>query len=345
MKSVVILGAGLGGISAGIFLLEKGIKVQLIEGSGTFSVKTCGEFLSYEAIELLDRLGIAPKKEIKEMHLHYRDRSLRRKMPFSCGSMPRLELETMLLQRFNTLGGESILGYKVQKITSAPHFQLYLDNGEKIETKELIISTGRFQGMPPPKNLPYRGIKNHYVMENPPDALNMVFFPDGYLGFCPIDDNKTVVSCLTQKKEIKIEEMLKMYPLDKYLHEKQPLFQDWLTTPVGAFGCKTLPLWPNCYFVGDAAATIPPISGQGMTIALTSGQMAAKYIEKGDWKEYRKAWRERYYKRIAFSRLLHGAALSTKIAPKLFSFLEKHPRWIDTFFELTRDTISRAPLA
>jgi len=341
MKKVTILGAGIGGISAGIFLLKKGIDVELIEGSRALSVKTCGEFLSYEAIELLRELDITPKKEIKETIFHYEERSFLRKMPLPCASMPRLELETALLQKFHALGGTIVFGHKVEKIVSNSYFQLYLDNGEKIEAKEVIFSTGRFQGMASLENLPYQGIKNHYMMENPPDALNMVFFPDGYLGFSPIDHNKSVLSCLVKQKEIKIEKLLKIYPLDKYLKNQEPLFQNWLTTPVGPFGCKKLPPWANSYFVGDAAATIPPISGQGMTISLISGQMVAEYVVNGRYEEYRKMWKKRFYKRIALSSMLHAAALSPKVAPKLFYFLMKNPRWIDTFFYLTRDTIYR----
>ncbi len=335
MKKVVILGAGLGGISAGLFLLEKGIDVSLIEGSSSLAVKTCGEFLSYEAIALLDHFGIFPKKEIKEIHFHHQDRSFRKKIPIPCGSMPRLELETLLLQRFNTLGGKLILGHKVQKIVSRPRFQLHLDSREKIEAEQLIVSAGRFQGMPVPKDLPYRGIKNHYITESPPDALNMTFFPKGYMGFSPIDHNKSVVSCLVKQDGIDVEELLKMHPLSTHLQGREPLFQEWLQTPIGPFGCKALPLWPGSYFVGDAAATIPPISGQGMTIALTSGQMVAEYVVQGLWQEYRKAWKKRYYKRIALSRILHAAALTPKATPKLFRFLEKHPRLIDRFFYLT----------
>ncbi|MBS0584718.1 MAG: FAD-dependent monooxygenase [Verrucomicrobia bacterium] len=341
-KKVVVLGASLGGLSAAISLLEKGIPTTLIDAASGPFLKTCGEFLSHEAIDLLAKYGIRPTRALREVHLHYENCLVKAPFTTPCASMPRLTLENLLLEHFLKLGGNALLATKVHNIVPGPPFQLYLDKGEVIHTKDLVIATGRFQGAMPVGSLPYRGIKTHYHMASPPEALHMVFFKGGYYGLSPLDHKTAVFSCLVKQSvldsfsdnEAFLKELLSTSPLQEYFQQGAPLLKEPLTTPIGRFGLKKLPDWQNSYFIGDAAATIAPLSGQGMTIALTGGEMAADYIGEGLWQEYRKAWQKRYRFRINLSRILHSGGAASWVLSKAFPLLEKYPKTVEKLFTL-----------
>ncbi len=340
VKKATILGASLGGLSTGISLLEKGVEVLLIDASSSPTLKTCGEFLSHEAVSLLNKWGIRPKREIKEAFFYYQGRKIVIPFPDACGSTPRLALENALLERFIALGGKASLGTKVHHIIPGPPFQLHMDAGEVVETFDLIISTGRFQGKAPTTSPHYIGIKNHYQTPYPPSALHMTFIEGGYYGISPLDHKTMVVSCLLKKREpVALEELFSKNPLiQEHLRGATPFLSTPLVTPLGNFGKKELPLWEGSYFVGDAAATVAPLIGQGMTIALTSGQLAANYVRRGEWQEYRKAWKKHFSTRVSLSSILNSLALSPLFAPRLFPLLEKYPKIIETLLKKSSST-------
>lgn len=321
MARDIIIGAGLAGLSAGISLLDKGREVLLFEASEKLTVKTCGEFLSYESLALLEKWKIFPKFTIHKAHFHYNHRSIVFELPSPCGSMPRLDLENTLLDLFIKKGGKVQFGTKADP-ASFP--------GESV-----IISAGRWQGKPP-TSPHYIGIKNHFSM-TPPSDLHMFFSKDSYFGISPLTEGKVVFSCLAKPMQHpeqfirdKIQDIL-------LLQDAVPSLPSWLITPVGALGMKKLPDWPNVYFLGDARATIAPLSGGGMTMALTSGEMAAEFIVQGKWQEFQKAWHHRYARRIQLAKTLNSLVFRPSLLPLLFKLLQAYPELIQKFFTWTRD--------
>ena len=69
------------------------------------------------------------------------------------------------------------------------------------------------------------------------------------------------------------------------------LFPQWLVTRAPEFSHRKTPKWANGYFIGDAAGSIPPATGNGLSMALSSGIMAAKYAVRGDANGFRRAWK------------------------------------------------------
>ena len=84
---------------------------------------------------------------------------------------------------------------------------------------------------------------------------------------------------------------------------------EWIEGLVPKFGFKPLLDIPQVYMVGDAAASIPPMTGDGVGMAITSGVMVAHAAHAGNWESYQRMWRQTFAPRIAWGKRLHHLAL------------------------------------
>ncbi|MFN3396558.1 MAG: geranylgeranyl reductase family protein [Thermodesulfovibrionales bacterium] len=92
-----------------------------------------------------------------------------------------------------------------------------------------------------------------------------------------------------------------------------------------------IPLWKgdtfnkgNILFAGDAAGQVMPLSFEGIYYAMKSGQLAAKAVINHRPGDYRKLWRDKFYKRFLLMRLLWEYFLkSDERAEKLVELLKR----------------------
>jgi len=331
MKKYLILGAGVAGLSVGNSLLDLGVGVTLLEGGTEFSVKTCGEFLSYKVLPLLETWGISPDRRVSEAFFHHKEKQIAVEFPELCGSMPRLDLELQLADRFQKKGGTIHFGKRIDEIVPKTPFLVSSEDGDSYEADALIISAGRWQGKKAGGTVRYQGIKNHFCSKHLPSSLHMVLLDDGYCGVSSLNGEKAVISCLqkfrggTSERTSLLSHFSSVDALRPFVSDAAPFFESHLEAPIGGFGIKELPNWPNAYFVGDAAATIAPIFGEGMTLALNGGKLAADYIVQGKWEEYRAAWKTAFEKRVRKSIVANTVALSPTLQPLLFSLWKQFP--------------------
>ena len=96
-----------------------------------------------------------------------------------------------------------------------------------------------------------------------------------------------------------------MFHLKNRLLKSRKIFPQWLTGRIPEFGIRKNPEWDRVFWIGDAAGSIPPVSGDGLAIAVTSGCMAAEYLMNRDAHAFRKAWLKRYKSRFFWAQQLH----------------------------------------
>lgn len=216
-----------------------------------------------------------------------------------------------------------------------------LSSGEKWESSVLLICTGRLVNtllgqQPSPC---YIGVKAHFegicIQE-----LMMHITKGAYFGVSPIDTNCVnvagIIACssaeLLNPKET-LDSFLKkpgLEQLQNILASGKMQFNDWLVGTVPEFGIRTQPQWPNVYFLGDAASVIPPATGNGLAMGLTSGILAATCALKGQDALYRALWTKEYKTRISRGMILHRLFLSPKwvnaipFISKLFPFIPQY---------------------
>lgn len=355
IEECVIIGGGVAGLSAANQLIDEGVNPLLIE-AGTFpSHRICGEFLSYECLPILRNWEIPISNEISQCQLFRGLNTIEFDFPEYSGTCSRFILDHSLLMRAKQKGGRvlsetSVISLKIPTKRSG-NYEIVLSNGQTIKSHHLMIGTGRIPGMPGINNrvtMRYRGFKAHFEGVAPSDKIEMHTFPGGYLGLSTIDSTTANVACIIDMKyskhldsaesfmnEIKNTSHLPFFR--ERMSAARMIFPQWMLGQVPEFGIRNNPSWENVFWIGDAAGSIPPISGQGLSIGITSGCMAAEFYLKRDVEGFKKAWTRRYRKRFLVASMLHKMMISPQMSSVAFTLGKAIPRLPLSLWKLTRE--------
>lgn len=351
MNDVIIIGGGVAGLSAAIHCHELGMKPILIEAGSYPAHKVCGEFFSPECLPLLKRWGIEPKNYIRRATFVRGSQSFSFDFPTAVGSMPRYYFDHKLMQYAQSCSIGVRTQTSVEKIENDKDlYTVTTSSGEIFQSASLILGTGRVAHLlhqsAKPLELPYLGIKAHFKSGNiPSDLLQMFVFQGGYAGVTIVDDGIINLACLIKKSVLKSGQTPESYlftvaqkpgyeNLLKVL-ESQQLF-DWMHAEVPEFGIRSYSFRPNIFYIGDAAASIPPATGDGLALGLLSGALVAPYVASGDVVGFQNAWKKNYSRIFLAGRILHVCMMSRLLSSLGFFSAQRLPQLAQKFFSLTR---------
>lgn len=127
--------------------------------------------------------------------------------------------------------------------------------------------------------------------------------------------------------------------LKALLQQGAPLFPSWMVTEVPEFSsCDgNEEAFQNLFLMGDAKATIPPASGAGLSMGITSGWMAAEFSLLDQGKEYQAAWQTRYATRLRWASLLHHLMLNPFFGEIVLNASILYPSLFRLLFRKIRD--------
>jgi len=351
MKQTIIIGAGLAGLSAANRLLDNNIKPIIIDSDIIGKPKVCGEFFSPECHEYLKSWGVKMNL-VHNIHFITNNSKMDFKIPEPAASLNRSKVELKLYERALGLGATFYFNTKVEKIVPPKNkkglYLISLSNGKSLEANYLIVAAGRLNFLNQTKqNIKpkYIGIKSHYKNVDIDNDLYMYLDNGLYMGVSKIDENLVNVCCLVKREEFEkyktpddfMQHLInKSDVLKKQFKNGTNIYDDWLTVPVFNFGKKIIQKWPNSYFIGDAAASIYPASGNGLAIGISSGVMAADHIANSSKEDFHKLWQKRYSRRFFYASILHKIFMS----PRLYNFGTKlikiFPGLSNFFYKFTR---------
>lgn len=350
----LIIGGGIAGLSVVNRLVDLAENPVLIEASDYPSHKICGEFLSPESLPYLEDWGIIPESRIKKTTFFVENTIFDFKFPKEAASMSRYELDKKLSDRAIKNGATIITNMRVIALKAVEKslntlYEAKLSDGTILFARNVFVGGGRFfnfsQNNLKPK-MPYFGFKAHFSGIDSKNTLEMHAVENGYLGISPIEKNVVNVACLAKvtstikNPEKFIEDFLNnksAQQVNEKLKSGKMLFDQWLFTEAPSFEAKANPHLKNIYFIGDAAGSIAPATGNGLGMAITSGYMAADYAVSEDSLLFHKAWKKRYGSRIKRGHLLHKVMMS-KVLTKVSFFICKHAPFIPKIiFSSTRE--------
>lgn len=365
MYDVIIAGGGLAGLGLSIQLARAGYRVALFEKEAYPYHKVCGEYISLESWNFLEEMGL-PLSDwnlpiIRTLLMSAPNgRSLQQELPLGGFGISRYRLDAALADIARSAGVELHEATRVTDIlfeknvftvrTSAGSFSARVACGTFGKRSNLDVRWKRaFIRKKSTRLNNYIGVKYHVKANLPADQIGLHHFSHGYCGISKIEDDRYCLCYMTTAGNLQasgnsIAEMeatiLRRNPyLDELFSSTVSLFEQPVTIAQISFEKKTQ-VEDHVLLIGDAAGMAPPLSGNGMSMALHGSQIAFACIDaflKGEMARYEleqewiDRWNRQFGKRLWMGRLLQrwfGSVLRTNLLlyslkpfPRLVSFL------------------------
>ena len=356
----VIVGGGLAGLAASILLAREGRQVALFEKESYPFHKVCGEYISMESWSFLSRLGINLQKEnpprINRLLLTAPNgNSVTTPLPLGGFGMSRYVLDQQLAVIARNEGVDLFESTVIEQVDfEEDAFLVQLRGGRQTRAlvccgaygkrSRLDISLNRKFLNSQDKRLDnYVGIKYHIHTTWPEHLIGLHNFTDGYCGISAIEENKYCLCYLTHARNLKkcsnnisqLEEkvLFKNPHLRKIFNQSR--FCDGFPVSISQVGFSSKSQVENhILMLGDSAGMITPLCGNGMSIALHTGAIAAgivmdfltKKISRNVMEEnYVKAWRKEFSRRLRTGRWLQSFFGSPRLSNVLVGTVKALP--------------------
>ena len=324
----LVIGGGPAGSMVAIRLAFAGCDVMLLEKERTAHHKVCGEFLSGEAVEYLNLAGVNPldpgAATIRSIRLCSKHGIAEAVLPFTALSLSRVALDAAMIARAAESGGRVRLGALVERLTRRDaDWLVELQNGELLSARTVFLANGKHdlrgweRGRGVQGNL--IGFKMHWQLkplqiEALRGSLEMFLFPSGYGALSLVEGDAANLCLVVGRSELRriggwTELLANLLDDNQQLRQRlrgaKTLWERPLAIspiPYGYLVEGGSGLWR----VGDQAAVIPSFTGDGMSIALHSGTLAAEMFLAG-------AGEEEFHRKL-HKQLKSGMSLATLIS-------------------------------
>jgi menaquinone-9 beta-reductase len=289
----LILGAGPAGCAAAIMLAKGGAAPVIFERSVETGDALCGGFLSWQTLETLKRLGLADPggHVVTRLALYAGDRSATATLPHAAIGISRHRLDTRLQQLASDAGAGMERGMTAREL-GADGAVRFAD-GQTIRPASLFLATGKhdLRGVARPRSdeadltlgLRVRLAPDAALTRLSGGQIELHLFDRGYCGFVLQEDGGGNL-CMAVRKARLAEAGGDPETLLRLLGDENPALGGRLAFarggPVEAisavpYGWRTSETREGLFRLGDQAAVIPSLAGEGNGIALASGIMAA----------------------------------------------------------------------
>jgi menaquinone-9 beta-reductase len=302
---LVVIGAGPGGCATAIAAARSGAQVLLLEAGRFPRQKVCGEFVSAESLGLLEVL------------LHESERALILSAPRIAGSrvfadgaeipaeinppaasIARFDLDSALWRSAQQSGVTALENCAVKSIERGPSAsaddpQTFVVgvNEKSFEARALVNATGRWSFLSSAATrakVPgsrWIGVKAHFYEADAPGSVDLYFFSGGYCGVQPVLAPKNgsgwlINACAMVQANVATD-LAQVFCLHSALRHRSTSWtaamQPVSTSPL--IFHQPEPVRGDMLQVGDAATFVDPFIGDGISLALRSGNLAAQSLQ------------------------------------------------------------------
>jgi flavin-dependent dehydrogenase len=366
MYACAIIGGGVAGLSLAIQLADKGIQTIVFEKNTYPFHKVCGEYISMESWNFLLSLGLP----MNDMNL-----PLIKKLGISSE-------KGFMLNAPLTLGGFGISRYTLDQklfILAKSKGVVILENckvlnvtNENADTSTITTTFGMYNAQivcgsfgkytpsfaknvnaPSKKNINYIGVKYHIKTDFQKDKIELHNFQDGYCGISKIENDSFCLCYLATSDVLKQsgneikkleENILYKNPFLKQIFIKsQFIFEQPCVISNITFHKKDT--YANGIFLlGDAAGTITPLCGNGMSMGLRASfilsQLLVSFFNSHADKEYliqayQHAWNNQFNLRIQSGYYLQSLFGKKNTTHLVLKTLDKLPAVTQKIIKLT----------
>ena len=301
---LIVVGGGPGGSAAAISAARNGASVLLLERGRFPRHKVCGEFVSAESLDLLQNL-LAPARHrlihdaprMAHGRIFVDGAELTAEISPAAASITRFDLDAALWDSCACAGVERRTDCVVKSVEGTGPFRV-ATRAEWFEARALINATGRWSNLTSTATrarvTPGRankdrwiGVKAHFREVSAPasPSVDLYFFDGGYCGVQPVtsasqNGSATLVNaCAMVRADVAtdLNEVLTLHPaLRKRSQTWEPLMDPVNTSPLVFHPPE--PVHNGTLQVGDAATFVDPFIGDGISLALRSGDLAGNCL-------------------------------------------------------------------
>lgn len=336
MKPITIIGGGLAGLTLGIALRQRGVPMTVIEAGRYPRHRVCGEFINGGGVEVLRALKLGKSIDDHAQSAAWcafftsKHRLFRRSLPSQGLSVSRLHLDAALAKRFRDLGGELREGERWRQQNVA---------------ESVVCAMGR-RAQPTENGWRWFGLKIHARKTELEADLEMHLARDSYVGLCRLAHDEVNVCGLFRRRTTdpgRGESMNWLRgepgsPLFARLEHAE--FDSDSFCAVAGLSLRPQAINASECRIGDALTMIPPITGNGMSMAFESAQLALEPLfaySRGEANWFQTtaaiagALNRAFARRLWWAGLLHRLLFSRWSAPALGLLLSSERGWRAAF--------------
>ena len=377
---IIVVGGGLAGCTAAYHLQKRGFRVALLEGKTYPCDRLCGEMLSPEAWQSFEAMQIS--REIEALNPAKIDRLLVTatsgehfcsKLPGVGIGLSRYHLDWMLWNHCEAAGVRTIGGFKVQQVTGRLGDGFNVSAVQKDHVRKIFSARSVIAAFGKRSNLDrvlhrrfwvqhhgYVAFKAHYEGIEIGQTVELHGFRGGYCGLCHIESKKINLCLIVQESVFRSVGSQRKKLFDEILRENPRLGARLAAmkqisprfTSIGQIAFTRKTLWESdIMMVGDSAQLITPLCGDGMVMAMRSGELCTELvadylnetISSQQLKErHREEWGKEFRTRLGWGRFLQFVLFQPMLASVAVGLLHRMPRLADFLIGQTRDTRSAA---
>ncbi|PSL27838.1 NAD(P)/FAD-dependent oxidoreductase [Dyadobacter jiangsuensis] len=353
-----IIGGGLAGLCLAIQLAERDIAVVVFEKSKYPFHKVCGEYISMESRPFLENLGLPiadlalPKIDSLGISSD-RGFVLNHSLGMGGFGISRYSLDNYLFEIALRKGVRVVQECRVMNVQGniADGFQIRTSSGD-FTAKVVCGSYGKYtpqfvqlQDASHTDNQNYIGVKYHIQTDFPANRIELHNFSDGYCGISEVDRDwyclcylTTARNLIENGKDVKQMEEAVLFQnpfLKNYFQNSRFVNSQPLVISNVQFNKKQTDS-NGIFLLGDAAGSITPLCGNGMSMGMRASKLLAeqllllfngKQTHRQALQSYRREWNAAFGARIRAGyhlQKLFGKSRTTDFALKA---LDKAP-WL-----------------
>jgi len=279
---VAIIGAGPAGSTLATLIASRGVNVALVDRDAFPRDKLCGEFLSYDALPIIELLGVdlGDAPHVQHCRVVSRHAKYEFELPYAARGVSRMTLDEMLHQAAVRNGATPV----TETVTSL----------DTIKAKVIAGAWGRWgrfdtqlaRGFVRDHAHRNFGFKRHYhgAMTN---VIELYSFRRGYLGVNSVDGGVVNICGLVHASRLAghkgrwdafVDTIRAEEPALEALYARHtPAQEEFLSSEPVIFRARSA-VEAGIFMVGDSSGVIDPLTGNGMAMAMQSALLAAPLI-------------------------------------------------------------------